>query len=238
MSKNNKIKREAKKFQSCEDKPQTVIEFENRSKKLTAINESQRQYISSLLHDEFVIGTGSAGTGKTYVAARVAANIYMNNKSINQIILTRPNVEAGEKMGFLPGELQEKYEPYIEPFKKGLKDELNLKFENDLYRRILPKPLAYMRGETFDDSIILVDEAQNMTVTQMKMMLTRIGINSRIFITGDVDQSDIRGKNGLFWLTEQITKQNLPYDIISFTMNDCVRAPLCKNMLRMIENEV
>lgn len=238
MSKNNKIKREARKFLDCDMKPQTVIEFEQDKKKLNPLNESQRQYISALSHDDFVIGSGAAGTGKTYIAARVAAEIYAKNKNINNIILTRPNVEVGQKMGYLPGELHEKYAPYLVPFEKGLRDELGNKYDSDLYRRILPKPLAYMRGETFDDAVILLDEGQNTTVAEMKMMLTRIGINSRVFITGDEAQSDIKGRNGLQWLMDQIVKQNLPYEMVQFTQKDCVRSPLCKMMLQLIENEV
>ena len=238
MSKNNKLKREAKKFQGCDIKPQSVLDYEHDKKKLTPLNESQRQYISSLSHDELVIGSGAAGTGKTYIAARIAGEIYSTNKDIKNIIMTRPNVEVGQKLGYLPGEIHEKYAPYLAPFEKGLKDELGNKYDNDLYRRILPKPLGYMRGETFDDSVILLDEAQNTTVAEMKMFLTRIGINSRVFITGDEKQSDIRGRNGLDWLLDQIVKQNLPYEIVSFTDKDCVRSGLCKNMLRMIENEV
>ena len=238
MSKNNRLKREAKHYKNCEIKPTDVISYEQNKNKLEAITETQRQYISSLFHDEFVIGCGSAGVGKTYIASRVAAQLYMSDKTIEHLILTRPNVEAGEKMGYLPGEIDEKYAPYLVPFEKGLKAELGNKYQSDLYRRIFPKPLAYMRGETFDNSIVMLDEAQNTTITQMKMFITRIGINSRMFITGDEKQSDIRGENGLEWLINQIIKQNLPYDIVEFTDRDCVRSGLCKNMLRLIENEI
>lgn len=238
MSKNNKIKREARKFSDCIDKPQSVMDYEREKNKLIALNESQRQYISSLLHDNFVIGAGSAGTGKTYIAARIAGQLYLEDKSIRNIILTRPNVEVGQKMGYLPGDLDEKYAPYVIPFEKGLKDELGLKFGSDIHKKILPKPLAYMRGETFDNSVILLDEAQNTSIQEMKMVLTRIGTDSRIFITGDEFQSDIRGENGLSWLIKQIENQCLEYDIIKFKNSDCVRSELCSAMLRMIDNEV
>lgn len=238
MSKNNKIKREARKFSDCIDKPQTVMEYEREKNKLVALNESQRHYISSLYHDNFVVGAGSAGTGKTYIASRVAGQLYLEDKSIRNIILTRPNVEVGQKLGHLPGDITEKYAPYVIPFEKGLKDELGLKFGSDLHKRILPKPLAYMRGETFDNAVILLDEAQNTTVAEMKMCLTRIGTDSRIFITGDEFQSDIKGENGLSWLLKQIEKQGLVYDTIKFKNSDCVRSELCEAMLRMIDNEV
>jgi phosphate starvation-inducible PhoH-like protein len=238
MSKNARLKREAKKFQGCEVKPTDVLDYEREKNKLVPLTETQRQYISSLSHDDLVIGYGAAGGGKTYIASRIAAQIYNTNKTIKQIILTRPNVETGEKMGYLPGELHEKYAPYLVPFEKGLKEELGLKYENDLYKRILPKPLAYMRGETFDDAIILLDETQNTTIAQVKMFLTRVGTNSRMFITGDEKQSDIRGENGLQWLLRQVVSQNLPYEIVQFKDSDCVRSGLCRNMLKMIENEL
>jgi phosphate starvation-inducible PhoH-like protein len=238
MSKNNRLKREVKKYTDCVVKPNEVIEYEKSQTRLTHLNETQRQYISALSHDDFVIGAGAAGGGKTYIASRIAAQIYTKNKNINKIIMTRPNVEVGQKMGHLPGEIHEKYAPYMVPFEKGLKEELGQKFGADLYKNILPKPLAYMRGDTFDDSIILLDEAQNTTITEMKMFLTRIGSNSRVFITGDESQPDIRGENGLEWLMRQITKQNLPYEITRFTAKDCVRSGLCAAMLNMMENEV
>lgn len=238
MSKNNRLKREVKKYADCDVKPTEVMEYERDQRRLTPLNETQRQYISSLSHDDFVIGAGAAGGGKTYIASRVAAQIYLKNKNIKKIIMTRPNVEVGQKMGYLPGEIDEKYAPYMVPFEKGLKEELGQKYSADLYKNLMPKPLAYMRGETFDDAVILLDEAQNTTITEMKMFITRIGTNSRVFITGDENQSDIRGENGLAWLMRQIVNQNLPYEMIRFTEKDCVRSGLCAAMLKMIENEV
>jgi phosphate starvation-inducible PhoH-like protein len=240
MSKNNKIKREARKFSDCINKPQTVMDYEREKNKLVALNESQRQYISSLKHDNFVIGAGSAGTGKTYIAARIAGQLYLEDKSIRNIILTRPNVEVGQKMGYLPGDLEEKYAPYVIPFEKGLKDELGLKLESDLYKKILPKPLAYMRGETFDNSVILLDEAQNCTIEEIKLICSRIGTDSRMFVSGDTKQSDLTSnkENGLAWLMRQIKGQGLPIDIIEFKATDCVRSDMCRMFLRMFDNEI
>lgn len=240
MSSNARVKREAKKYAECEHKPSNVIQYEQNKNKLQPLNESQRQFISALFHDEFVIGAGKAGTGKTYLAARVAAQLYKQSKNIKYLILTRPNIEAGEKLGYLPGELEEKYEPYLKPFKKGLIDELGPKFNADLYRKIIPYPLGYMRGETYDDAIMLLDEAQNTTIEQMKMFVTRVGTNSRIFITGDdTGQCDLKTKeNGLQWLIRQIRTQNLPYEIVNFRTDDIVRAPLCKNMMIMIDRAI
>jgi len=238
MSKNNRLKREVKQFSGCDIKPSNVVEYERNKYKLYALNESQRHFISCLSHDNIVVGAGAAGTGKTYIASRIAGELYRDSKTISQIIMTRPNVEVGQKMGYLPGEIEDKYEPYMLPFKKGLTDELGNKFQSDLGKNILPKPLAYMRGETFDNAVMLLDEAQNTTVAEMKMFLSRVGIDSRIFITGDTAQTDIKGTNGLEWLVKQITLQGLSHEVIRFTTADCVRSDLCMSMLQMIDNEV
>ena len=132
MSKNNSLKREARKYRDCEIKPSNVIEYERNKNRLEHLNESQRQYISALQHDDFVVGAGAAGVGKTYIASRVAGQMYRDSKNIKKIIMTRPNVEVGQKMGHLPGEIEDKYAPYMVPFEKGLKDELGNKFHNDL----------------------------------------------------------------------------------------------------------
>lgn len=216
------------------------LEFSHPSNKpIEALTATQEIHKSSLLHDDIVIAIGSAGTGKTYLASAVAAELY-KNKHVKQLILTRPNIETGPSLGALPGELEDKFAPYMEPFQKGIVDRIGSnKFKADYKKRILAKPLNYMRGATFDDAILMLDEAQNVTVNQMKMFLTRAGTNSKIFITGDVNQTDLRGSdNGLAWLIGQITKRQLPIDIIRYNKNDCVRSGLCKDMLDLIENEV
>lgn len=241
MSKNNRIKKEAKRYMDCDTKPNNVIEYEQQKKKLEPLNESQRQFISSLLHDNIVIGAGVAGTGKTYLSSRIAGNLYKQSKNIKHIILTRPNIEVGKGLGFLPGEIKEKYLPYLEPFQKGLQEELGNKFNADLWKTILPQPLGYMRGKTFDNAIMCLDEAQNITIAEMKMFLTRVGTNSRIFITGDETngQNDLKvEENGLQWLIRQIEKQQSNIDVIKFSQKDCVRSMLCKDMLKLIANEV
>lgn len=241
MSRNSRLKREAKKQADCPEKTSDVIDFETRKRKLEPINESQRIYISSLKHDDIVIGGGVAGTGKTYLAARVAAQIYKTNKNIQYIVMTRPAVEVGKSLGYLPGELDEKYGPYMEPFEPGLTEELGAKYKSDLNKKIFPRPLQYMRGKTFDDTIMLLDEAQNTTIEEMKMFITRIGTNSRMFITGDNTdgQNDLRvPENGLQWLIRQYRIQQKPYEIIEFTSQDCVRSELCRDQLDVIENEV
>lgn len=239
MSRNSGLKREAKKQKNLPPEQQTsdVVNFKQRNNKLEALNETQRLFISSLKHSSIVIGSGAAGTGKTYISSRVAGELYASSKNFEKIILTRPNVEAGEKLGFLPGELHEKYEPYMEPFQDGLFDQLGAKLSNDLYKKILPQPLGYMRGKTFDNSIILLDEAQNISIHTMKMFITRMGMNSRLFITGDTNQSDLgnRQMNGLEWLVNEIRRQQKPIDVIEFRKEDCVRSDECKMMLDIIE---
>lgn len=221
-------------LQQDEGKPQ--IEYVPASNKpLEALTSTQAMHKSSLIHDVMVVGIGPAGVGKTYMASAVAAELYLQ-KHFKYLILTRPNVEVGKSLGFLPGELDEKYAPYLEPFKKGLLDRMgSQKFTCDYMKRILPKPLGFMRGDTFDNSIVLLDECQNTTVQEMKMLLTRIGYNSKLFITGDTAQSDIGPNNGLAWLVSELRRQQKPYDIIEYQKSECVRSDFCKDMLDMIE---
>ena len=152
----------------------------------------QKEYIKSVLHNTVTIGVGPAGTGKTYLAVAAAVAAF-RDKQINRIILTRPAVEAGERLGFLPGDLQSKVDPYLRPLYDALFDMLGA----ETYQKYLERgnievaPLAYMRGRTLDDSFIILDEAQNTSREQMKMFLTRLGFGSKIVITGDVTQIDL-----------------------------------------------
>ncbi|MBQ4370071.1 MAG: PhoH family protein [Oscillospiraceae bacterium] len=152
----------------------------------------QKQYVESILKNTVTLGVGPAGTGKTYLAVAAAVAAF-RDKQVNRIVLTRPAVEAGEKLGFLPGDLQNKVDPYLRPLYDALFDMLGA----DMYNKFLERgnievaPLAYMRGRTLDDSFIILDEAQNTSREQMKMFLTRIGFNSKVVITGDVTQIDL-----------------------------------------------
>ena len=152
----------------------------------------QKQYIKSVLNNTITIGVGPAGTGKTYLAVAAAVQAF-RDKQVNRIILTRPAVEAGERLGFLPGDLQSKVDPYLRPLYDALFDMLGA----ETYQKYLERgnievaPLAYMRGRTLDDSFIILDEAQNTSREQMKMFLTRLGFGSKIVITGDVTQIDL-----------------------------------------------
>lgn len=209
------------------------------TKKLEALTESQEVHLSALRHEDLVISIGSAGTGKTYLSSAVAADLYKNGM-VKKIIMSRPPVEVGPKLGYLPGDIDDKFAPYLEPFKPGLVDRLgSAKFKCDYKSRILAKPLAYMRGATFDDAVMLLDEAQNTTVEEMKMFLTRAGTNTRIFISGDIKQTDLGKKdNGLSWLIRQIRSRGKDIAIIEYTIADCIRSGLCAEMLDLIENEV
>ena len=154
----------------------------------------QKEYIKSVLNNTITIGVGPAGTGKTYLAVAAAVQAF-RDKQVNRIILTRPAVEAGERLGFLPGDLQSKVDPYLRPLYDALFDMLGA----ETYQKYLERgnievaPLAYMRGRTLDDSFIILDEAQNTSREQMKMFLTRLGFGSKIVITGDVTQIDLPG---------------------------------------------
>ena len=194
---------------------------------------NQKLYIDSIRKNDLVFGIGPAGTGKTYLAVAMAVS-YLNLKKVKRIILTRPAVEAGEKLGFLPGDLNEKVDPYLRP----LFDALNEMIDPERIARLIDRsiieiaPLAFMRGRTLNDSFIILDEAQNTTTSQMKMFLTRLGFNSKTIITGDITQIDLEKniKSGL------IEAQSLLNNIdgiafSSFSNNDVVRHPLVKKII-------
>lgn len=176
------------------------ISVTTRGKPIKAKTVGQRQYVESIRKNTIVLGVGPAGTGKTFLAVAMAVRA-LREKQVNRIILTRPAIEAGEKLGFLPGDLQSKIDPYLRP----LYDALYEMMGTENYQKLVEKgtieiaPLAYMRGRTLDDSFIILDEAQNATPEQMKMFLTRLGFNSKAVVTGDLTQTDLpRGqKSGL-----------------------------------------
>lgn len=203
---------------------------------IKAKSENQRQYIESIKHDEVIFAIGSAGTGKTFIPSVMAADMY-NNKEISKIILTRPTVECGESLGLLPGTLEEKFEPWMSPFVQVMKKRMSagawdcaIKNQNIKY-----VPLQYMRGLSLNDAFIICDEAQNITIEQIKMLTTRIGFGSKLIITGDTKQSDISSDSGLNWLIDKVKRYQLPFDIVEFTLNDCVRSPVCKQFLELYE---
>lgn len=163
-----------------------------------ALNERQKLYIEAIKNFMVTFSTGCAGTGKTWVCTALAADM-MDRGDIDKIVITRPAVEAGENLGFLPGELEEKFDPYLQPFRDVLNKRLGKSYVDYLIKsgRIEAAPLAYMRGRTFTDTFVILDEAQNTTPEQMKMFLTRIGQNCKVVVNGDTTQKDIKGASGL-----------------------------------------
>ena len=199
----------------------------------------QKEYVKAISANTITLGIGPAGTGKTYLAVAMAVTA-LRNKQISRIILTRPAVEAGEKLGFLPGDLQNKVDPYLRPLNDALFEMLG----TETYQRYQEKnvieiaPLAYMRGRTLDDSFIILDEAQNTTCEQMKMFLTRLGFNSKIIITGDITQIDLPSdkKSGLKEAM-RILKNVEDIAICNLTYKDVVRHRLVQLIIKAYESD-
>ena len=197
----------------------------------------QKAYCENIKKNTITIGVGPAGTGKTYLAVAMAVTAFRANQ-VNRIILTRPAVEAGEKLGFLPGDLQQKVDPYLRPLYDALFDMLGAETYQRLVERgsIEVAPLAYMRGRTLDDSFIILDEAQNTTREQMKMFLTRLGFNSKMVITGDITQIDLPdGKRSGLRDAVRILKNVDDIAIFRFTEKDVVRHRLVQDIIKAYE---
>lgn len=197
----------------------------------------QKRYIDAIKNNDIVFGIGPAGTGKTYLAMAMAVNAF-KNKEVDRIILTRPAVEAGESLGFLPGDLQEKVDPYLRPVYDALFDILGF----EVYMKYMEKglievaPLAYMRGRTLDNSYVILDEAQNTTNEQMKMFLTRLGLGSKAIITGDITQIDLpKGKVSGLTTVIKILSDIKGIDVVYLTKLDIVRHPLVQKIIEAYE---
>ncbi len=197
----------------------------------------QKRYIDSIKHNDIVFGVGPAGTGKTYLAMAMAVQAF-KNKEVNRIILTRPAVEAGENLGFLPGDLQEKVDPYLRPIYDALFEILGF----EVYERYMEKglievaPLAYMRGRTLDSAYVILDEAQNTSTEQMKMFLTRLGFGSKAIITGDITQIDLpRGKQSGLKSVIKVLDNVKGIDFIHLSKHDIVRHPLVQRIIEAYE---
>ncbi|MFA3792492.1 PhoH family protein [Aliiglaciecola sp. SL4] len=200
-------------------------------------NPNQSQYVSNILNHDISFGVGPAGTGKTYLAVACAVDA-LERQEIRRILLTRPAVEAGEKLGFLPGDLSQKVDPYLRPLYDALFEMLGFeKVEKLIERNVIEvAPLAYMRGRTLNDAFIILDESQNTTVEQMKMFLTRIGFNSRAVITGDITQIDLpRGVRSGLRHTIDVLKDVQDISFNFFTANDVVRHPVVARIVRAYE---
>ena len=197
----------------------------------------QRSYVSAIARNTVVFGIGPAGTGKTYLAVAMAVRAFRRHE-VTRIILTRPAVEAGEKLGFLPGDLQDKVDPYLRPLYDALFEMLGAEaFQRHLERgSIEVAPLAYMRGRTLDNAFIILDEAQNTTSEQMKMFLTRLGEGSHMVITGDATQIDLpeKQKSGLL-TASRILKDVEDIAVCEFTNRDVVRHKLVQDIIRAYE---
>ncbi|WP_091188852.1 PhoH family protein [Paenibacillus catalpae] len=204
-----------------------------RGKPIRVKTIGQRHYVKTIKKQDIVFGIGPAGTGKTYLAV-VLAVAALKEGSVKKIMLTRPAVEAGENLGFLPGDLQEKVDPYLRPLYDALHDVLGPDQTAKAFERgtIEIAPLAYMRGRTLDDSFIILDEAQNTTPEQMKMFLTRLGFGSKMVITGDVTQIDLpRGKNSGLIEAQRILRDIEEIGFIHFTEQDVVRHSLVQKII-------
>lgn len=215
------------------------ITRDKENKAIRVKNVGQRDYVEAIKKNDIVFGVGPAGTGKTFVAVAMAVAA-MRRGEIKRIILTRPAVEAGESLGFLPGDLKEKVDPYLRPLYDALYTIFGTEHTNRLLERetIEIAPLAYMRGRTLDDAFIILDEAQNTTVQQMKMFLTRLGFGSKMVINGDITQVDLpkRTPSGLIH-AERVLTEVKGIAHIKFEAEDVVRHPLVAKVIRAYDNE-
>ena len=205
-----------------------------KGKPIKAKTIGQKKYCEAINKNTITFGVGPAGTGKTYLAVALAVTAF-RAKQVDKIILTRPAVEAGEKLGFLPGDLQSKVDPYLRPLYDALYDMLGAENFQKYQERgsIEVAPLAYMRGRTLDDSFIILDEAQNTTPEQMKMFLTRLGFNSKMVVTGDITQIDLpAGKKSGLTKVMRILKNVDDIEICKFTQKDVVRHRLVQEIIR------
>ncbi len=208
-----------------------------RGKTIKAKTVGQANYIEAIVKNSIVFGIGPAGTGKTYLAVAAAVNA-LRSKSVNRIILTRPAIEAGEKLGFLPGDLQNKVDPYLRPLYDALNDMLGAEMSQSYLEKgiIEVAPLAYMRGRTLDDSFIILDEAQNTTSEQMKMFLTRIGFSSKAVVTGDVTQIDLpHDKASGLKEVQKVLKNIEGIAFCYLSEKDVVRHPLVQKIITAYE---
>lgn len=231
--------------QSFEEKADLLIEIDSDTVCRTIAGRpikpktfGQKEYVDAIRDKMIVFGVGPAGTGKTYLAMAMAINAFKNNE-VNKIILTRPAIEAGEKLGFLPGDLQSKVDPYLRPLYDALfqimgAESFNANMEKGL---IEVAPLAYMRGRTLDNAFIILDEAQNTTPAQMKMFLTRIGFGSKVVVTGDATQKDLApgAKSGLD-VALRVLKNIDDIGICNLTSKDVVRHPLVQKIVQAYDD--
>jgi len=214
-----------------------VIVFGNSGKQVRARTPNQRRLVNESFENDLIFAIGPAGTGKTYTAIALAVRA-LKNREIKKIILSRPAVEAGENLGFLPGDLKEKIDPYLQPLYDALQDMIHPKKLEEFMKDgvIQIAPLAFMRGRTLSNAYVILDEAQNTTINQLKMFLTRMGLNTKFIITGDVTQIDLpqKSQSGLLHALE-ILKKIKSISIIQFDKKDIVRHPLVRDIVEAYE---
>ncbi|AWM73741.1 phosphate starvation-inducible protein PhoH [Lactobacillus apis] len=210
-----------------------------KGKPIRIKNMGQKQYVEAIEKNDVVFGIGPAGTGKTFLAVVCAVAAFKKGE-VSKIVLTRPAVEAGESLGFLPGDLKEKVDPYLHPIYDSLYSILGTNTTDHLMERgvIEVAPLAYMRGRTLDDAFVILDEAQNTTDAQMKMFLTRLGFNSKVIVNGDMTQVDLPGRQRSGLIDAQHILKNInQIKFIHFSANDVVRHPVVAKIISAYEKE-
>ncbi|RUM59125.1 MAG: PhoH family protein [Persephonella sp.] len=230
----NTVKKEDEEDEFVEEK---VILITHRKKTIVAKTKSQVDYVNTIENNTITFGIGPAGTGKTYLAVAMAVS-YLKQNRVNKIILTRPAVEAGEKLGFLPGTIEEKVDPYLRPLYDALYEMVDAdKIKDMLEKNIIEiAPIAFMRGRTLNDAFIILDEAQNTTREQMKMFLTRIGFGSKAVITGDITQVDLPkvSQSGLIEAIK-VLKDIEDIGFTYFSEKDVVRHPVVQRIIKAYE---
>lgn len=216
-----------------------VLIRDNKGKPVRVKNFGQRQYVQSVQKNDITFGIGPAGTGKTYLAV-VLAIAALKNGDVERIILTRPAVEAGESLGFLPGDLKEKVDPYLRPVYDALYQIIGAEHTARLLDRevIEIAPLAYMRGRTLDNAFVILDEAQNTTSQQMKMFLTRLGFGSKMIVNGDITQIDLpKGSRSGLAEARNILKNINKIEFVNFTSDDVVRHPVVAKIVKAYDEQ-
>ena len=225
--------------EQLEELGKDVICISSRGVPIKAKTLGQKTYLKKIKENSIVFGIGPAGTGKTYLAVAAAVNAF-KNKEVDRIVLTRPAIEAGESLGFLPGDMQDKVDPYLRPLYDALGEMMGYEsFHKNLERGVIEvAPLAYMRGRTLDNAFIILDEAQNTTAEQMKMFLTRMGFSSHIVVTGDVTQIDLpRDKKSGLRDAEIVLKNVEGIEFVYLDERDVVRHPLVQRIVKAYERK-